>query len=221
MNSLIYQGLFFLFILLLLAVPLGWYIKEIMQGEIPKGVSFLQPVERLFYKAIGPISKKEMSAKRYALNVLLLSFFSIVLLIAILMTQHFLPGGSSVKNLTLPLAINTAVSYVTNTNWQAYVGETTLSNTSQMFGLTAQNFVSAGVGLSVLVALLRGLSQVKKKALGNFWQDLTRSLVYILLPISIILAVLLISQGTVQSFQSGVAYQGLEGKSLWLHLGPD
>ncbi|MEX1496456.1 potassium-transporting ATPase subunit KdpA [Enterococcus faecalis] len=220
MNSLIYQGLFFLFILLLLAVPLGWYIKEIMQGEIPKGVSFLQPVERLFYKAIGPISKKEMSAKRYALNVLLLSFFSIVLLIAILMTQHFLPGGSSVKNLTLPLAINTAVSYVTNTNWQAYVGETTLSNTSQMFGLTAQNFVSAGVGLSVLVALLRGLSQVKKKALGNFWQDLTRSLVYILLPISIILAVLLISQGTVQSFQSGVAYQGLEGKSLWLHLGP-
>ncbi|MGH2282588.1 potassium-transporting ATPase subunit KdpA, partial [Enterococcus faecalis] len=85
---------------------------------------------------------------------------------------------------------------------------------------TAQNFVSAGVGLSVLVALLRGLSQVKKKALGNFWQDLTRSLVYILLPISIILAVLLISQGTVQSFQSGVAYQGLEGKSLWLHLGP-
>lgn len=220
MNSLIFQGLLFLFILLLLAVPLGWYIKEIMQGELPKGVSFLQPVERLFYKAIGPISKKEMSAKRYALNVLLLSFFSIVLLIVILMTQHFLPGGSSVKNLTLPLAINTAVSFVTNTNWQAYVGETTLSNASQMFGLTVQNFVSAGVGLSVLVALLRGLSQVKKKALGNFWQDLTRSLVYIMLPLSIILAVLLISQGTVQSFQSGVAYQGLEGKSLWLHLGP-
>ncbi len=220
MNSLIYQELLFLFILLLLAVPLGWYIKEIMQGKLPKGVSFLQPVERLFYKAIGPISKKEMSAKHYALNVLLLSFFSIVLLIVILMTQHFLPGGSSVKNLTLPLAINTAVSFVTNTNWQAYVGETTLSNASQMFGLTVQNFVSAGVGLSVLVALLRGLSQVKKKALGNFWQDLTRSLVYIMLPLSIILAVLLISQGTVQSFQSGVAYQGLEGKSLWLHLGP-
>lgn len=220
MSSVIYQGLFFLFILLLLAVPLGWYIKEIMQGEIPKGVRFLQPVERLFYKAIGPISKKEMSAKRYALNVLLLSFFSIVLLIAILMTQHFLPGGSSVKNLTLPLAINTAVSFVTNTNWQAYAGETTLSNASQMFGLTVQNFVSAGVGLSVLVALLRGLSQVKKKALGNFWQDLTRGLVYILLPLSIIFAVLLISQGTVQSFQSVVAYQGVEGKNLWLYLGP-
>ena len=220
MSSVIYQGLFFLFILLALALPLGWYIKEIMQGKIPKGVRFLQPLERLFYKVIGPISKKEMSAKRYGASVLLLSISSIILLIVILMTQHFMPGGSSVKNLSLPLALNTAVSFVTNTNWQAYAGETTLSNTSQMFGLTVQNFVSAGVGLSVLVALLRGLSQVKKKGLGNFWQDLTRSLVYILLPLAIIFAVLLISQGTVQTFKSGISYEGLEGKNLWLHLGP-
>ena len=220
MSSVIYQGLFFLFILLALALPLGWYIKEIMQGKIPKGVRFLQPLERLFYKVIGPISKKEMSAKRYGASVLLLSISSIILLIVILMTQHFIPGGSSVKNLSLPLALNTAVSFVTNTNWQAYAGETTLSNTSQMFGLTVQNFVSAGVGLSVLVALLRGLSQVKKKVLGNFWQDLTRSLVYILLPLSIIFAILLISQGTVQTLKSGISYEGLEGKNLWLHLGP-
>jgi K+-transporting ATPase ATPase A chain len=89
-----------------------------------------------------------------------------------------------------------------------------------MFGLTVQNFVSAGVGISVLVALLRGISQVKKKALGNFWQDLTRSLVYILLPLAIVFAVLLISQGTVQSFRSGFSYQGIEGGSAWLHLGP-
>ncbi|WP_137662675.1 potassium-transporting ATPase subunit KdpA [Enterococcus hulanensis] len=220
MSSVIYQGLFFLFILLGLALPLGWYIKEIMQGKIPKGVRFLRPVEELFYKAIGPISKKEMSAKRYAMNVVMLSLFSFILLVVLLMTQHFLPGGSAVKNLSLPLAINTAASFVTNTNWQAYAGETTLSNASQMFGLTVQNFVSAGVGLSVLVALLRGLSQVRKKALGNFWQDLTRSLVYILLPLAMIFAVLLISQGTVQSFKTGAAYQGLEGKSLWLYLGP-
>jgi K+-transporting ATPase ATPase A chain len=191
-----------------------------MQGKIPKGVRFLQPLERLFYKVIGPISKKEMSAKRYGASILLLSISSIILLIVILMTQHFMPGGSSAKNLSLPLALNTAVSFVTNTNWQAYAGETTLSNTSQMFGLTVQNFVSAGVGLSVLVALLRGLSQVKKKGLGNFWQDLTRSLVYILLPLSIIFAILLISQGTVQTFKSGISYEGLEGKNLWLHLGP-
>ena len=220
MSSVIYQGLFFLFILLGLALPLGWYIKEIMQGKIPKGVRFLRPVEELFYKVIGSISKKEMSAKRYAMNVVMLSLFSFILLVVLLMTQHLLPGGSAVKNLSLPLAINTAASFVTNTNWQAYAGETTLSNASQMFGLTVQNFVSAGVGLSVLVALLRGLSQVRKKALGNFWQDLTRSLVYILLPLAMIFAVLLISQGTVQSFKTGAAYQGLEGKSLWLYLGP-
>ena len=220
MSSVIYQGIFFLFILLLLAIPLGWYIKEIMQGRVPRGVRFLRPLERLFYKVIGSASKKEMSAKRYIFTVLLLSFCSILLLILILMTQHFFPGGDSVKNLSLSLAINTAVSFVTNTNWQAYAGETTLSNLSQMFGLTVQNFISAGVGLSVLVALLRGFSQIRKKALGNFWQDLTRSLVYILLPLSFILAVILISQGTVQTLQSGLSYQGLEGKDAWLSLGP-
>lgn len=220
MSSIIYQGLFFLFILLILALPLGWYIKEIMQGRVPRGVRFLRPVERLFYKVIGPISQKEMTAKRYLLNVLMLGLFSLILLVLLLMTQHWLPGGADLKNLSFPLALNTAVSFVTNTNWQAYAGETTLSNFSQMFGLTVQNFVSAGVGISVLAALLRGITQVKKNLLGNFWQDLTRSLVYILLPISVVLAVLLISQGTVQTFQSGVGYQGLEGKNLWLHLGP-
>lgn len=220
MSSVVYQGIFFLFILLLLAVPLGWYIKEIMQGRVPKGVGFLRPLERLFYKVIGPASKKEMSAKRYLFTLLLLSFCSILLLMLLLMTQHFLPGGATVENLSVSLAINTAISFVTNTNWQAFAGETTLSNLSQMFGLTVQNFVSAGIGLSVLIALLRGLSQVRKKGLGNFWQDLTRSLVYILLPLSFILAVILISQGVVQTFQSGISYQGLEGKEAWLSLGP-
>lgn len=220
MSSIIYQGLFFLFVLLILALPLGWYIKQIMQNNIPKCVRFLQPVEKLFYKIIGPVSQKEMTAKRYIFSVLSLSLFSLILLIGLLMTQEWLPGGNTVKNLSFPLALNTAVSFVTNTNWQAYAGETTLSNFSQMFGLTVQNFVSAGVGLAVLIALLRGLTQVKNKRLGNFWQDLTRGLVYILLPLSIVLAILLISQGTIQTFQSGLAYQGLEGKDLWLYLGP-
>ncbi len=161
-----------------------------------------------------------MTAGRYVLNVILLSVFSLILLIVILMTQHWLPGGSEVKNLSLPLALNTAVSFVTNTNWQAYAGETTLSNTAQMFGLTVQNFVSAAVGIAVLSAFLRGLVQTKKRLLGNFWQDVTRSLVYILLPLSLILALVLISQGTVQTFQTGQTYQSLEGKNLWLYLGP-
>lgn len=134
------------------------------------------------------------------------------------MTQHFLPGGEKVNNLTLPLAVNTAVSFVTNTNWQAYAGETTLSNISQMFGLTVQNFISAAIGISVLIAFLRGFTQVKKGVLGNFCQDITRSLVYILLPLSVILSVLLISQGTIQTIQSGFSYESLEGKKcgyLW------
>lgn len=220
MSSIVYQGIFSLVFLLILAIPLGWYIKEIMQGRIPKAARILQPIENFFYKIIGVNKQKEMSAKRYLFSVLVLSFFSIFLLVVLLMTQHWLPEGAQVQNLTLPLAMNTAISFVTNTNWQAYAGETTLSHFTQMFGMTVQNFISAGIGISVLVALFKGISQVKVKTLGNFWQDLTRSLVYILLPLSSILAVLLISQGTVQTLQSGVAYQGLEGQNLWLYLGP-
>lgn len=220
MSSVIAQGVFFFAVLLLIAVPLGWYIKEVMQGAIPRYAMCLQPLEKGFYKVIGPASRVRMSAKRYVSNVLLLSAFSLALLTTMLMTQHWLPGGRSVANLSFPLAVNTAVSFVTNTNWQAYTGELTLSHFSQMFGLTVQNFVSAAVGLSVLCALIRGITQKKETYLGNFWQDMVRSLVYVLLPLALVLAVLLISQGTVQTFSSGVAYQGLEGDSLKLFLGP-
>lgn len=220
MSSLIYQGLFFFFVLLAAAVPLGWYIQKVMQGNIPRYVRFLQPVERLFYKVIGPVSKKEMRGKTYFLHVLLLSVTSLVVLLAMLMTQHWLPGGEKVANLPFDLALNTAVSFVTNTNWQAYAGETTLSNFTQVFGLTVQNFLSAGVGLSVACALIRGISQKQKRMIGNFWQDITRSLVYILCPLALGLSLLLISQGSVQTFSEGLGYQGLEGESLWLYLGP-
>ncbi len=220
MSSLIYQGIFFFFVLLAAALPLGWYIKEVMQGRIPRYARFLQPLERLFYKVIGPVSKKEMRGKTYFVHVLLLSFSSLVVLLLLLMTQQWLPGGEKVVNLPFDLALNTAVSFVTNTNWQAYAGETTLSHFSQIFGLTVQNFVSAGIGLSIACALIRGISQKQKRMIGNFWQDLTRSLVYILLPLAFILAIVLISQGSVQTFSNGTAYQGLEGKSLWLYLGP-
>ncbi|MGG5318951.1 potassium-transporting ATPase subunit KdpA [Enterococcus sp. AZ072] len=220
MSSLIYQGIFFFFVLLAAALPLGWYIKEVMQGKIPRYVRFLQPLERLFYKVIGPVSKKEMRGKTYFVHVLLLSFSSLVVLMVLLTTQQWLPGGEKVANLPIDLALNTAVSFVTNTNWQAYAGETTLSHFSQIFGLTVQNFISAGIGLSVACALIRGISQRQKRMLGNFWQDLTRSLVYILLPLAFVLAIVLISQGSVQTFSNGTAYQGVEGKSLWLHLGP-
>ncbi|MGX2946242.1 potassium-transporting ATPase subunit KdpA [Enterococcus alishanensis] len=220
MSGLIFQGIFFFFILLILAVPLGWYIKEILQGKIPRFARFLRPLENLTYKIIGPVSQKEMSAKGYLFNLLSLSFFSLLLLFGLLVTQHWLPGGENVKNMPWDLAINTATSFVTNTNWQAYAGETDLSHFSQMFGLTVQNFISAGVGVAVLAALIRGITQRKKKFIGNFWQDLTRSLVYLFLPLSVIFAIVLMSQGVVQSFSDGTSFTGLSGQDLFLTLGP-
>lgn len=220
MSSMMFQGMFFFFVLILISIPLGWYIKETMQGKIPKYMRFLQPLENGVYKIIGSVSQNNMSAKRYLLSILLLSILSFVFLTALLMTQHFLPGGQNVANMSLDLAINTSVSFVTNTNWQAYSGETSLSNFSQMFGLTVQNFVSAGVGMAVVCALFRGITQKQTKLIGNFWKDLTRSLLYTLFPLSVIVAIILISQGTVQTLSQGVAYQGFEGQELWLYLGP-
>lgn len=220
MSSMMFQGMFFFFVLILISIPLGWYIKETMQGKIPKYMRFLQPLENGVYKIIGSVSQNNMSAKRYLLSILILSILSFVFLTVLLMTQHFLPGGQNVANMSLDLAINTSVSFVTNTNWQAYSGETSLSNFSQMFGLTVQNFVSAGVGMSVVCALFRGITQKQTKLIGNFWKDLTRSLLYTLFPLSVIVAIILISQGTVQTLSQGVAYQGFEGQELWLYLGP-
>lgn len=220
MSSMMFQGMFFFFVLILISIPLGWYIKETMQGKIPKYMRFLQPLENGVYKIIGSVSQNNMSAKSYLLSILILSILSFVFLTVLLMTQHFLPGGQNVANMSLDLAINTSVSFMTNTNWQAYSGETSLSNFSQMFGLTVQNFVSAGVGMSVVCALFRGITQKQTKLIGNFWKDLTRSLIYTLFPLSVIVAIILISQGTVQTLSQGVAYQGFEGQELWLYLGP-
>lgn len=220
MTSLLYQGLFFLVSLLLLSIPLGWYIKRVMQGDIPKWIRWLRPLERMCYRMIGPAAEGEMSAKKYVIAILSLSGCFLIFLVGLLMIQHILPGGKTLEPISFSLALNTAVSFVTNTNWQAYSGETTLSNLSQALGLTVQNFVSAGVGLAVLTALFRGLMQTQKKGLGNFWQDLTRGLIYLFLPLSFVLAILLISQGTVQTLSTGVGYQSLEGKESWLYLGP-
>lgn len=220
MSSMMFQGMFFFAVLIGVSIPLGWYIKETMQGKIPKYVRFLKPIENGVYRVLGPISETNMGAKLYLLSVAFLSIASFVFLTALLMVQHYLPGGQNIDNMSWDLAINTAVSFVTNTNWQAYSGETSLTNVSQMFGLTVQNFVSAGVGIAVLCALFRGITQKQVKLLGNFWKDLTRSLVYILFPISVIIAIVLVSQGTVQTLSQGMAYTGFEGQDLWMYLGP-
>lgn len=221
MSSLYVQGFIFLLVLVVLALPLGWYCKQVMEGKIPKWFRFLVPLEKATYKIIGVNSHIGMNAKKYLKSVLSVSGISFIFLLAILLCQKWLPlNGQNVDNLSLPLAINTAASFVTNTNWQAYSGEIDLSIFSQMFGLTVQNFVSAAVGLSVLCALIRGIVQKKSKNIGNFWQDITRSIIYILLPLSIVVSLVLMSQGVVQTFQSSEAYQGLNGKDLLLYLGP-
>ena len=212
MMSFTWVMIIFFVILIVLSVPLGWYINQVMSGKpifLHKG---LGAIEDRFYKFLGKNqTSKEMSAKQYAKGVLGVSAISFLLLFILLLCQVFLPGNpNNVPNMSLSLAFNTTASFVTNTNWQAYAGETQVSYLVQMMGLTVQNFVSAAVGISVLFALLRGFKRKNVQTVGNFWQDLTRSILYVLLPLSIIVTILLMSQGVVQNFSANLNIQGLE-----------
>ncbi|MEG1609029.1 MAG: potassium-transporting ATPase subunit KdpA, partial [Clostridia bacterium] len=178
------------------------------------------PVERLIYKAMGVDASEEMSPKKYAKNVLLFSLCGLIFLIALLMAQSLLTlNPNEIDGMSWHLAFNTAVSFVTNTNWQAYSGETQLSYLSQMIGLTVQNFVSGSVGIAVLFALFRGFTNKEKKTIGNFWVDLTKITLHIMLPVCFIGAIFLVSQGVPQSFSGSIAYVGLDGQSSNLYLG--
>ena len=212
MMSFTWVMIIFFVILIVLSVPLGWYINQVMSGKpvfLHKG---LGAIEDRLYKFLGKNqTSKEMSAKQYAKGVLGVSAISFLLLFILLLCQVFLPGNpNNVPNMSLSLAFNTTASFVTNTNWQAYAGETQVSYLVQMMGLTVQNFVSAAVGISVLFALLRGFKRKNVQTVGNFWQDLTRSILYVLLPLSIIVTILLMSQGVVQNFSANLNIQGLE-----------
>jgi potassium-transporting ATPase potassium-binding subunit len=184
----------------LLTKPLGAYIARVYQGQ-PVGIDrALGPVERFFYRLSGIDPKKEMSWKRYALSLLAFSTASFLLLYLIQRIQGVFPGGPSGVGAVRPdTAFNTTVSFVTNTNWQAYAGESTMRYVTQMIGLTVQNFVSAAAGMAVAVALIRGFSRRLTGTIGNFWVDVTRSILYVLLPLSILFAIVLMSQGVVQT----------------------
>ena len=197
----IVQIVFYMAVLLVLVKPLGSYMARVYQGE-PFGLDrVLGLVERLIYSFFGIRPEDEMSWKTYAGAAILFkgAFFSLLYLL--LRIQGILPlNPQGFSGVPPDLAFNTTVSFITNTNWQAYGGESTMSYLSQMMGLSVQNFVSAAQGMAVLVALIRGFSRRSVKTIGNFWVDLTRSLLYILLPLSLIMAVLLVSQGVVQNF---------------------
>ncbi|NFG23203.1 potassium-transporting ATPase subunit KdpA [Clostridium botulinum] len=201
MNLVLQYGLYIL-ILVVLAIPLGNYIGKIMNGEKVFLSKILTPCENFIYKILHIDKDEDMSWKKYSFSVLAFSIISLIVLFLLHIFQGFLPlNPEKVSGTSWDLAFNNAVSFVTNTNWQGYSGESSLSYFTQMMGLTVQNFVSAAVGISVLFALIRGFIRVKQKGIGNFWIDITRTVLYILIPLSIVVSLALVSQGVVQNFK--------------------
>lgn len=217
-----YTELALFFVVILLFSPLiGRFIARVFCDEDEIKIPVLSGLYNICLRGIGKASKFEMNWKQYAVAILFFNGIGFVVLVTILSFQNFLPLNPQ-KFPTVPfwLAVNTAVSFVTNTNWQAYSGESTLSYFAQMTGLTTQNFVSAATGIGVMVALARGIKREKTDRLGNFWRDLTKSTVYILLPLSVILAIILMSQGVIQNFASYVEAETLSKAKQLLPMGP-
>ncbi|MBD9417394.1 potassium-transporting ATPase subunit KdpA [Pseudomonas sp. PDM16] len=210
------------FVLVLAPAPwLGRYLYRAMEGERTLLTPLLGPVERLCYKVAGVDAKSDQDWKTYALAMLAFTLASLALLFAILLLQGLLPlNPQQLPGLEWTLAFNTAVSFVSNTNWQAYSGEAALSYFSQMVGLTVQNFVSPAVGLAILVAFARGISRKSSSGIGNFWVDLTRATLYGLLPFCVILALLLVWQGVPQTFMDYPQAKTLMGTDQTIPLGP-
>ncbi|MCU0424016.1 MAG: potassium-transporting ATPase subunit KdpA [Candidatus Kapabacteria bacterium] len=217
-----YLQLALYFGLLLVCTPLlGGFMATVFNGEKTWLSPVIAPLERLTYRVSGIDSVEEMSWKRYAASLLAFNLFGFLAVFGLMLLQNVLPlNPQGVNGTSVYLAFNTAVSFMTNTNWQAYSGEAALSYATQMLGLGVQNFVSAATGIAVIVAMARGIARRQASSLGNFWVDLTRATLYILLPLSLLLAIVLISQGVVQSFDSYVQATTLEGRSQMIPLGP-
>jgi potassium-transporting ATPase potassium-binding subunit len=215
------QLILFLILLVALAPLAGNYMARVFNNE----KHIMSPVfgwlERLCYRISGIDSEKEMNWKSYLYSLLIFNFFGFLFLFLIQIIQVWLPlNPEKLPNVSWHLSFNTAISFVTNTNWQSYSGENTLSYLVQMVGLTVQNFVSAGTGIAVFIALMRGLTRKTTDSLGNYWVDMTRSIIYVLLPLSIILALVLVSQGVVQTFDHYVSATDLKGAQQIIPLGP-
>ena len=208
---------------ILLARPLGGYMRKVMEGERVFLSPVIRPVERGIYKILRIDETIEQRWTAYAVSVILFSF---VCIFALYLQQRFqasLPLGQSgvpVGPVAPDLAYNTAVSFDTNTNWQNYAGESTMTYLTQMAGLAVRNFVSAATGMAIAIALTRGLVRKLSPTIGNFWVDLTRSTLYVLLPISIVAALFLVSQGVIQTFASSINVHTLQGAAQTIPLGP-
>src|SRR5215218_8575229 len=215
------QPLVLLVAVVALTPPLGAYMARVMSGERTFLQPVLGPVERAVYRGLRLRPDREQTWKAYARSLLSFSLASIVVLYALQRVQGLLPLNPDGFGAVDPyLALNTAVSFVTNTNWQNYLGEQTMSHLTQMAGLAVQNFVSAGVGLAVAVALIRGLTRRRAETIGNFWVDLTRGVVFVLLPLSVLLAVLLMARGVIQNFDGAREVTTAAGATQRLPGGP-
>ena len=200
-NSIL-QIFLYLLVVFLLVKPLGWYMARVYEGK-PCGLNrLLAPLEFAIYRCCNISNKSTMSWQQYAIAMLLFNLLGIIIVYLIQRWQIYLPfNPEHLAGVTPDLAFNTAVSFVTNSNWQAYSGESTLSYFTQMGALTVQNFISAATGMSILVALIRGIQSRESKHIGNFWIDTFRGIIYILLPLAMVLSLLLVSQGVIQNFQ--------------------
>ena len=209
--SIIMQYIVFLAVLAILAIPLGAYMAKVMNGEKVFLSAILLPLEKLIYKIIGVKQDEEMNWKTYLSCVLWFFSIGFIFLYVFQCFQDKLPfNPQNIEPMSWHLSFNTAASFATNTNWQSYSGEAQLSYFSQFMGLTTQNFVSAATGIAVLFALIRAFIRAKANTIGNFWLDLTRSVVYILLPLSVVVTMVLASQGVVQNLSPGQAVQLVE-----------
>jgi len=216
-----FQIAFYLAVLTALVPLLGGYMARVYMGRRVVLERVLGPVERMFYRAVRTNPDREQDWKQYATTVLVFSALFWVVLYVLLRAQGVLPFNPlRFSGAPWNVTFNTTSSFISNTNWQYYGGETTMSFFSQMAGLAVQNFVSAAVGMAVLAAVIRGFARRDTDRLGNFWVDLTRSLLYILLPLSVIGALILVSQGVVQTFTGSVTFTGLAGFEQVLALGP-
>ncbi|MCE7950202.1 MAG: potassium-transporting ATPase subunit KdpA [Xanthomonadales bacterium PRO7] len=201
-NDIIQLGLY-LVVLLLLVKPLGSYMAAVFSDGRNRVARIGAPIERVLYRICGIAPDEEMSWTRYAWAMLIFNILGLLAVYALMRLQAWLPlNPQKMDNVPPDLAMNTAISFTTNTNWQAYSGESTLSYLTQMLGLGVQNFLSAATGIAVLIAVIRGFARRSSETIGNFWVDLTRSTLYILLPLSFVLALALVWQGVPQNFSA-------------------
>ncbi len=218
-----FQILLFLGAILALTKPFGTFMHRVFEGEKTWLTPILRPVERVIYKIGGVKEDEEMPWTTYTIAMLLFSIVTLVVTYVILRFQAFLPWYDKTymtTPMTPDLAFGTAVSFATNTNWQAYTGENTMSYFSQMVALTSHNFFSAATGIAIAIALVRGLGRRSALSIGNFWVDLTRTTLYVLLPLCIVYALVLCQQGVVQNFHPYGTVKTLEGASQVIPGGP-